>query len=411
MNNSKSQKAVYIVISVLVAFVFWLYVDNTGSGERDIRLYNIPVTFVGESEELADRGLMLVSGDDTTIDLRLQGRLSVISKINKNNIKIQVDVSNIISTGAHTLNYKLVYPDNVSQNSVSVVSASLYAVTVEVGELYSKSIEIMADVNGAVADGYMLHECKITPEKLVISGREEDVNKIDHALVEISLQNATTSYSEYLHYTLIDTDGNAVNNDKIKVSEDKVCVEVPVVILREIPLDVEFIENGGSSKDNIDYSIVPESIMVSGEEQALDKLESITLEKIDLSRLMGDETLEFEIPIPGGCINESGTNTAKVKIQFKGVTTKTYECGNITFSNVPEGYKITAVTRAIDVTLRGKQEILDQLDGNDIRIVVDLADKTPANGTYTEKAKVCVEGGDDVGAIGTYQIGYRLKKG
>ena len=151
--------------------------------------------------------------------------------------------------------------------------------------------------------------------------------------------------------------------------------------------------------------------MVSGEEQALDKLESITLEKIDLSRLMGDETLEFEIPIPGGCINESGTNTAKVKIQFKGVTTKTYECGNITFSNVPEGYKITAVTRAIDVTLRGKQEILDQLDGNDIRIVVDLADKTPANGTYTEKAKVCVEGGDDVGAIGTYQIGYRLKKG
>ena len=322
-------------------------------------------------------------------------------------------MSNIISTGAHTLNYKLVYPDNVSQNSVSVVSASLYAVTVEVGELYSKSIEIMADVNGAVADGYMLHECKITPEKLVISGREEDVNKIDHALVEISLQNATTSYSEYLHYTLIDTDGNAVNNDKIKVSEEnrKVCVEFQILkILREIPLDVEFIENGGSSKDNIDYSIVPESIMVSGEEQALDKLESITLEKIDLSRLMGDETLEFEIPIPGGCINESGTNTAKVKIQFKGVTTKTYECGNITFSNVPEGYKITAVTRAIDVTLRGKQEILDQLDGNDIRIVVDLADKTPANGTYTEKAKVCVEGGDDVGAIGTYQIGYRLKK-
>ena len=84
MNNSKSQKAVYIVISVLVAFVFWLYVDNTGSGERDIRLYNIPVTFVGESEELADRGLMLVSGDaTTTIDLRLQGRLSVISKINR----------------------------------------------------------------------------------------------------------------------------------------------------------------------------------------------------------------------------------------------------------------------------------------------------------------------------------------
>ncbi len=411
MNNSKSQKAVYIVISILVAFVFWLYVDNTGSGERDIRLYNIPVTFVGESEELADRGLMLVSGDDATIDLRLQGRLPVISKINKNNIRIQVDVSNIVSTGTHTLNYKVIYPDNVSQNSVSIVSASLYAVTVEVGELCSRSIEIIADVNGAVADGYMLHKCEITPEKLVISGREEDVNKIDHALVEITLQNTTTSYSEYLHYTLIDTDGNAVKNDKLQVSEDKVRVEVPVVILREIPLDVEFIENGGSSKADIDYTIVPESIMISGEEHTLDKLQAIILEKIDLSRLIGDETLEFDIPVPGGCINESGTNTAKVKIRFKDVATRTYECGNITFINVPEGYTTTAVTRAIDVTLRGKQAALDQLNAENIRIVVDLSDKTPANGTYTEKAKVYVEGSADIGAIGTYQIGYRLKKG
>ena len=38
MKISKSQKAIYVVISVLVAVVFWLYVDNLGANESDIRL-------------------------------------------------------------------------------------------------------------------------------------------------------------------------------------------------------------------------------------------------------------------------------------------------------------------------------------------------------------------------------------
>ena len=40
MKISKSQRAVYIMISILVAVVFWLYVDNTGANQRDVRLYN-----------------------------------------------------------------------------------------------------------------------------------------------------------------------------------------------------------------------------------------------------------------------------------------------------------------------------------------------------------------------------------
>ena len=52
MKISKSQRAVYIMISILVAVVFWLYVDNTGANQRDVRLYNVPVTFVGAEDDL-----------------------------------------------------------------------------------------------------------------------------------------------------------------------------------------------------------------------------------------------------------------------------------------------------------------------------------------------------------------------
>ena len=62
MKISKSQRAVYIMISILVAVVFWLYVDNTGANQRDVRLYNVPDTFVGAEDDLAERGLMLTAG-------------------------------------------------------------------------------------------------------------------------------------------------------------------------------------------------------------------------------------------------------------------------------------------------------------------------------------------------------------
>lgn len=410
MKIKKTQKAIYVAVSILIAVVFWMYVDNTNANERDVRLYNVPITFIGAEDELADRGLMLISGDDTTIDLRLQGRRQVISRINKNNIKITADVRNLTSTGVHVLEYKITYPSNVSSNSVTVVSASIYTVTVEVGELHSKPIEVVADVKGSVPDGYMLHECVLTPETLTISGTKEAVDAVDHAQVEIVLNNATASYSEYLTYKLIGADGTVVAPEKLRCSEDKVRVEVPVVTLKELPLTVDFIENGGSAESDITYTVVPKSIMVSGEKSTLDKIDAISVAQIDLSHVMGDDTLEYEIAIPGGCANESGTDTAKVKIRFNGLHTKTYECSAITFANVPEGYAATAVTQSLDVTLRGPQEELDEISANKIRIVVDLTGKSSTSGTYTAKAKVYVDGTSRSGAIGTYQIGYQLKK-
>ena len=407
---SKSKKAVYIVISILVAVIFWLYVDNTNANERNIYLDNIPVTFVGENEELAERGLMITSGGDVKIDLRLQGRRQVIYKLNKSNVKIQADVSGITGVGQHTLNYTVIYPNNISPNSVSVMSASIYSIPIEVGELHSKTVAVVADIKGDVPDGYMLHECTISPETITVSGSLEEVKQVDHALVEVALNNAVSSYSEYKNYQLIDTKGKVIGHSDLRVSADKVRVEIPVVTLKEVPLEVEFIESGGSAATDIQYEITPPRVTISGEQNVLDKIDSISVAEIHLNQILSDDILEYEIPMPGGCQNESGTEKAKISIKFNDMQTQTFECTNIFFSNRPEGYEATAITQSLDVTLRGKQEDLALIKPQNIRIVVDLSGMSSASGTYTAKAKAYVDGTSCVGAIGTYQVGYRLRK-
>ncbi len=410
MESSKSQKAIYVVISVLIAVVFWLYVDNTVAHEQDVRLYGIPVTFVGETDELAERGLMLVSGGDTKIDLRLQGRRQVVSKISRNNIRIQADVRSILTKGNQTLDYTIIYPSNVSPSSVTVVSASMYKIPVEIGELYSKTVPVVADVNGTVADGYILRECQLSPQTLTISGTEEDVSGVERAVVSVTVNKETASYNEYLDFRLLDAAGNAADKTKLRCSEDKVRVDVPIVTLKEVPLTVAFIESDGSRLENIEYSCSVDKVTLSGEKSTLEKLEEIEVAQIDLSQVLGDDTLEYDIPIPSGCINESSADTVRVNISFRGMQTETYECTNISFANVTEGYAASAITQSVNVTLRGKPEALEKITAKNIRMVVDLSDMSFASGTYTARARVYVDGTADAGAIGVYQISYRLQR-
>lgn len=100
----------------------------------------------------------------------------------------------------------------------------------------------------------------------------------------------------------------------------------------------------------------------------------------------------------------------KVSIRFRNLQTKTVECSSISFINVTEGYTASAVTQSLDVTLRGTDAELAKVDGKNVRIVVDLSEMSAAVGTYTAKAKVYVDGTESVGAIGSYQVGYRLQR-
>ena len=121
---SKKRKAVRIALSILAAIAIWLYVDLVRQPSVPMKVKDIPVEFAGESTTLADKGLMLLSGYDTTIDLTLKGPRRQLWQIDKNDIRIVVDTSTITEVGSQSLTYQVVYPDGVSKNSISVDWAS-----------------------------------------------------------------------------------------------------------------------------------------------------------------------------------------------------------------------------------------------------------------------------------------------
>ena len=102
-SSEKKRRALRIAISILVAVTLWLYVDYQKHPNVTMTFRDVPVEFSGEDTTLADKGYMLLSCENTTIDIRLKGSRSVISDLDRSSLRVVADTSSITETGGKTL--------------------------------------------------------------------------------------------------------------------------------------------------------------------------------------------------------------------------------------------------------------------------------------------------------------------
>ena len=87
-------------------------------------------------------------------------------------------------------------------------------------------------------------------------------------------------------------------------------------------------------------------------------------------------------------------------VTIRGLTTKTITTTNITFENVSDGYVAKPITQYKEVVIRGPQEIVDLINGENIRIIGDLSDIGNAVGRYSVPTKVVIDGYREAGVVG-----------
>lgn len=149
--NEKTNKVVYIILSLLFAIIFWKYVDDEQGNMITQDFNDIPVEFIGETDTLPNRGLMLVEGGNTTVDLKLSGPRTIITSLRREDIHLQVDLTNITSSGTYPVSYKLVMQDS----GVSISQASISTFMVTIAEMYEKTVPV--EVRGGRRDRRGLH--------------------------------------------------------------------------------------------------------------------------------------------------------------------------------------------------------------------------------------------------------------
>ena len=93
--NEKLNKILYIVLSLLLAIFFWLYVDTEQGHTITKEFRSVPIEFIGAEDVLPSRNLMLTDGEDTTLDLTIRGPRDVVYNLRRSDVRVQVNVTGI----------------------------------------------------------------------------------------------------------------------------------------------------------------------------------------------------------------------------------------------------------------------------------------------------------------------------
>jgi YbbR domain-containing protein len=406
-NKPGEKKILYIVLSVFLAIVLWFYVVTQQDPDIDLDFNGISVDYQGEDDVLKAKDLMISSGQKATIHLKLLGKRNVLLNLDKDQIQVTVDVSEIEAAGQYSLPFKVTF---LSTSGITVEDQSRDKIDITVSQLLNKSVPVMGSFNGSVAEGFLAEAFVFYPDMINISGLAEEIDQVSHALVTLTGTDVSQTIEKDAAYQLIDYNDNVIETNTIKFEQPTVHVTLPIVTTAEIPLTVEFQSGGGATEDNIAYTVSPETILVSGEPDDLQSLKSIILGNIDLARVMASGTYTFPIPLSSGLTNQSGINEAVVSLTVTGLASKILVASNIEVINVPEGYEAVAVTPSLPITVRGTEDDLTMIFDYNIRIVADLSDIKEATGNYTLPAKVYLDGYGGAGIVGEYKVVVSISK-
>lgn len=403
MGRILESKWFYMVISILLAVVFWSYVRTEQDVEQEFTLRNVAVQVTGENI-LENQNMTVAELSHRTVSLRLSCPISVGHRLNNRNVTVTVDVSRCSGAQDYELTYDINYPENITSNQVQILERSPQRITVSVEQMYTSTYEIEFIHRGSVAQGYQAGTAVVNPTTVTVSGPEDDVKQVNKVVAILTQEELSARFSGDLPLVLLDAEGEPLTNLDVKLSSATAYVTLPVVVVKEIPLTVNLIGGGGASPEDATYVIEPQdTIMVSGSKEDLAGLNALNLGDIDLSQIIGSETKTFAVQLDPRYENVSGISEVQVTVTLKDLATKEFQVENIELINTPSIYNAHSATQVRTITLRGDQETLDAISPSQIQIVADLSN-VAAEGSYPVPVRVYLNASGNVGVVGSYTI-------
>lgn len=408
MKHLKESRWVYILTSVLIAAVFWLYVRVAVDPTQTDIIHNVRVELSGVNI-LTGQNLAVAELSDRTVDLRVRAPSSVLDDLARyrQNLYVSLDVSRC-GAGENRLSIREVWPNNiVNIEDATVLSRDPDTITVTVERLYARSFPLEFQLNGRVARGYQMGTPVLEPETVNISGPVEQVNRVHKVVAVLEDSSLSERYTGDLPLVMLDQDGRALTDLEVTLSAETAYAVVPVVMTKEVELSVTIEPGGGAEVEDAVVRVEPERIVVSGAEIDLDALTEVSLGRVSLSNVVGTNTFTFPIDLDPSLENVSGIASAQVTVTVEGLSTRVFEVTNIRTTTPPNGYIAEVVTQSIPVTVRGREEDLANLDVSQLRVVANLSGVTTLGGSRVP-AQVYLDGTNTIGVIGEYTVAVNL---
>lgn len=271
-------KRVLVVLSVVIAIVFWFYITLNVSPTEEKTFSDVPVTI--DPVAIDSKGLVLLDIMDTSIlgdksysiPVTVEGDRYSLTQLKKDDISVVAQLTNVIEDQPN--NYTLALKVTCNNNLYDVTTkTNVESITVKLDVVSSKTYSIKTKSNSTVtaefenytmdSPGTYVGNEKIT--KVDLTGPQSVISRVNS--IEIFAEGAknltqTTDFSDgrfiLLDETGVEISGSDLNYvtvtakegqyENVAISDAKITVRVPIRVIEEAKISVGFDESEVGSK-------------------------------------------------------------------------------------------------------------------------------------------------------------------
>lgn len=133
-----------------------------------------------------------------------------------------------------------------------------------------------------------------------------------------------------------------------------------------------------------DVRIDPPSIIVTGSEEELANVQSITTEPINIQDRTSTTTFDVDLIFPNGITSfDEDVRTAKVTVEIEKLseTTLNLNSDNVTIEGIASGLSASVEQTQLILTVSGPNSIIDKVNENMVKLKIDLTGLTAGEHT------------------------------
>ena len=297
------------LLSLFLAVVLWIYVVILLNPETDVIISDIPVTFA-DSLALTNANYVMMNEKQHTIELKLRGKRSILTGVNKNNISAYVDLAGYEKTGTFSLPLRIVLPFD----QITVLEKKPYNINVTIDKIITRKFTISATLNGEPKDNFVAYPPTTSQNIIEVKGPQTIVESIDKAIVQLNVASAVDDVIDLQKVKLINSDGNEITNKLLTTSPEKVEVHCPILFKKKVPVKAVL----STQPPILDTEIIGNSeINILGKQDMLNAITEIRTETIKDDLIKTEAQLTVPLVVPNGVILEQKINEVTVKIKVK----------------------------------------------------------------------------------------------
>lgn len=400
MNELLKRDSTVKLISIVFAIFLWFFVLDSSNPVSSVDL-NIPLKVENESV-LKEKGIIIKNKSfPRNVSVSLKGRKSKISNIGLNDFEAILDLSKVNDTDT-----KLLYVEIYSnKEGVSIEGVTPRVIELELEKIGENPFPVKVITMGKPKESYKIISINAIPGTVSIEATDTIIKSIGEVRTYVDVNNLSNDLVINKECVVYNKEG-----EEILELDKKLSVDIRVELAKEVPIVP--VVRGRPAKNYTDgiHRVVPEKALIAGTSEAVDLIDNLKTELIDIENMSESMTKIVNVVLPKGVrlVDTPRSVYVDVIIEQMAVKEIAFQKEDIILENalIDDSLEYEVLDEAIKISITGTKEELEKIVPESLKLSIDVRGLTAGN--YKRTLKVVLPG--TVKLVEDYEVEINIKR-